>query len=164
MKEAWKDVNGFEGLYQVSNTGKVRNAKGHVLNPSDNGKGYLRFSLSRGRCCNSTQYLHRLIAGAFIPNPDNLPEINHKDENKRNNNIDNLEWCTVTYNRMYGTRNIRSALGKRRKIKGIRLSDGSTLCFDGVVEAAKQGFNKSAVSNCLQGISKSSGGYRWVYV
>ena len=113
MDEIWKDIEGFEGLYQVSNFGRVkclehkcpgryglRTVKEHLMVQVRGSKGYSYVSLSnmdRGR----TFTVHRLVAKAFIPNPDNLPCVNHKDENKANNNVNNLEWCTSLYNNTY---------------------------------------------------------------
>jgi len=163
MQEIWADVKGFEGLYQVSNKGRLRNNYGKSLRPADNGYGYLRFNLSKGKNNYSTIYLHRAIAQAFIPNPNNYPEVNHIDENKRNNNLENLEWCSIKYNRMWGTRNERTSEHKKQKIVGISLDGSQVIEFDGVVDSVKRGFNKSAISNCLQGLSKSSGGYVWTH-
>lgn len=112
VEEIWVDIKGYEGLYQVSNLGRVKSLEridslGHkrkekIFKPQKN-KGYLRVSLWKDG--KGKKYsIHRLVAIAFIPNPDNLPEVNHKDENKFNNNVDNLEWCTVAYNNTYGTR------------------------------------------------------------
>ena len=117
-EEIWRPVVGYEGLYEVSNTGRVRSLdryvrcksyrlhKGKVLSPGKDKDGYLFVVLS----CNGkhkTIAVHKLVAQAFIPNPDDLPIINHKDEDKTNNRVDNLEWCTAKYNMNYGTRNIR---------------------------------------------------------
>ena len=113
----WRPVVGYEGLYEVSNTGQVRSLnryvkgkgksyrlqKGKMLSPIKNKDGYLQVNL----CCNGKNKMflvHRLSAQAFLPNPDNLPEINHKDEDKTNNIVDNLEWCDRSYNNNYGTR------------------------------------------------------------
>lgn len=118
--EEWRPVVGYEGLYEVSNTGKVRSCsryyvnslgnrfflKGKILSLSDNGRGYLRTILKKDNK-ESTKYIHRLVAQTFIPNPDNLPQVNHKDEDKSNNRVDNLEWCDSKYNLNYGTRNKR---------------------------------------------------------
>ena len=119
MKEIWKDIKGYEQLYQISNFGRVRSLNktlknrfsffkrnGIILNPLKLTKGYLGVRLyhqSKGE----TKRIHRLVAEAFIPNPDNLPCVNHKDENKENNCVDNLEWCSIEYNNNYGTRNER---------------------------------------------------------
>lgn len=113
MDEVWKDIEGFEGLYQVSNIGRVkcvehkcpgrhglRTVKEHIMTQVKGAKGYFYVSLSnmdRGR----TFTVHRLVAKAFIPNPEDLPCVNHKDEDKFNNNVNNLEWCTSLYNNTY---------------------------------------------------------------
>ena len=117
MNEEWRPVVGYEGLYEVSNTGQVRSVdryvkysdgrihlhKGKVLSPVKSNLGYLLVSL----CCNGKYKMflvHRLVAEVFIENFDNLPEINHKDEDKTNNSVDNLEWCDRSYNINYGSR------------------------------------------------------------
>ena len=105
--EIFKDIEGYEGSYQVSNEGRVKSlkfGKERVLRPTVDEYGYLRVGLYIGRN-KKTRRVHRLVAQAFIENPDNLPEINHKDENKANNNVENLEWCTSKYNCNYGSYN-----------------------------------------------------------
>ena len=120
MMEEWRPVVGYEGLYEVSNTGQVRSVgryyinslgkkfflKGKTLSLSDNGRGYLRTNLTKDNKTLS-KYIHRLVAEAFILNVDGLPAVNHKDEDKTNNRVDNLEWCDNKYNDNYGTRNKR---------------------------------------------------------
>ena len=115
--EEWRPVVGYEGLYEVSNIGRVRSLdryvkgkgksyflhKGRVLSPGIKTEGYLIVRLQRRMF-----YVHRLVTEAFLPNPDNLPEVNHKDEDKTNNRVENLEWCDHKYNMNYGTRNIRA--------------------------------------------------------
>ena len=111
IEEIWRPVVGYEGLYEVSNLGRVRSVdryyyrlhKGKVLSLSKNANGYLKVVLScNGKC--KTIKVHRIVAEAFLPNPDNLPQVNHKDEDKTNNSVDNLEWCNAKYNLSYGTR------------------------------------------------------------
>ena len=121
MEEIWKPVKGFEGYYEVSNLGRVRSIdrvvvdnvrncerllKGKVLLQRDNGNGYMGIMLCKDHKLYN-KYVHRLVAEAFIPNKDNLPQVNHKDEDKSNNRADNLEWCTSFYNNEYGTRKKR---------------------------------------------------------
>lgn len=110
MQEIWKDISGFEGVYEISSYGRVRSVKsGRILSTSKCGgcRGYLSVCLSK----NGKRYgklVHRLVAEAFVPNPYNLPEVNHIDEDKINNRADNLEFCDHKYNMNYGTRNMRS--------------------------------------------------------
>lgn len=117
MTEIWKAVKGYEGLYEVSNLGNVRSLdrpfknkqgiairKGRILTPFyEEQKGYYQVRLSKdGK--NKTHRIHRLVASAFLDNPHNYTDVNHKDEVKTNNNVDNLEWCTRKYNNNYGTK------------------------------------------------------------
>ena len=116
MTEIWKDIVGYEGLYQVSNLGNVKRLKGykgrgkgyiveeHLIKPSINSNGYQNVVLCKNGKT-KTFTMHRLVAIAFLYNSDNLPEVNHKDEDKTNNCVDNLEWCDRVYNNNYGTRN-----------------------------------------------------------
>lgn len=127
MSEIWLPVKGYEGYYEVSNLGRVRGLdriildkggrhqvkKGVVLKPRPDRQGYITVALSIGRKY-KTQLVHRLVAEAFIPNPDNLPQINHKDECKSNNTVDNLEWCTARYNCNYGDRNRKVMISNLR--------------------------------------------------
>ena len=103
MMEEWRAVPGYEGLYEVSNMGNVRNVrKNTLLRLSKDCYGYIQVSLYKnGR--RTGLRVHRLVAEIFIPNSENLPMVNHKDEDKSNNRVDNLEWCTAKYNMNYGT-------------------------------------------------------------
>lgn len=131
MNEIWKDILGYEGKYQVSNLGDVRslnyNHTGEIklLKQGTNKKGYKLVNLSKNG--KGKHYLvHRLVAMTFIPNPDDLPQINHKDENPSNNNVKNLEWCDAKYNINYGTRNERTSeshKGKKGCWYGKQLSE-----------------------------------------
>lgn len=114
MAEIWKDIPGFEGLYQVSNYGRVKSIKKwdvsirafvddeHILNPTDNGNGYKIVSL-RKNTKRYSRYVHRLVAEAFVENEHNKKIVNHKDYNKENNNATNLEWCTQKENVEYSS-------------------------------------------------------------
>lgn len=120
MQEIWKDIKNYEGLYQVSNLGNVRSLnrivncniknnnkaikKGKILKPNKKRNGYLQVCLlnkQKRKYCN----IHRLVAETFIPNLNHLSQVNHIDENKDNNCVDNLEWCSPKYNCNFGTRN-----------------------------------------------------------
>ena len=126
MIEEWRPVVGYEGLYEVSNTGRVRSLdkydsmnrflRGRILRLFTDGLGYLRAQLYSNSKRKSF-LVHRLVAQAFIPNPDNLPQVNHRDENPSNDSVDNLEWCDGKYNVNYGTRIDR--------IRDIRLKNGT---------------------------------------
>ena len=111
MIEEWRPIEGYEGLYEVSSYGRVRSLdrfyyrlhKGKVLSPTKDRYGYLTVTLNyNGK--SKTIKIHRLVAQAFLPNPDNLPQVNHKNEVKSDNCVDNLEWCDAKYNNKYGTR------------------------------------------------------------
>ena len=106
--EEWKEIPGYEGLYEVSNMGNVRNVRRNkLLRLLKTNNRYIRISLCKNGIKTGLT-VHRLVAEAFLPNPDNLPEVNHKDEDKTNNRVENLEWCNHKYNMNYGTRNIRA--------------------------------------------------------
>ena len=104
--EIWKDISGFNGKYQVSSWGKIRNAEtGKVLKPYENSKGYLKVGLSKGKKSEKKR-VNRLVAMAFIENPNDLPQVNHKDGNKKNNSVSNLEWVTDSRNKEHA-KNLR---------------------------------------------------------
>ena len=110
-EEIWNNIEGYEGLYQISNQGRVKSlkqGKERILKPANNGKGYLQVQLYKNgekKMC----LIHRLVALTFIPNPQNLPQVNHKTEDKTDNRVENLEWCSSKYNMNYGTRTQRQA-------------------------------------------------------
>lgn len=107
MEEVWKDVVGYEGLYKISNLGNVfSNYAGRILTPGTTKDGYKYVSLSKNKE-KQMKTIHRLVATAFLSNPNNLPIVNHKDENPANNHADNLEWCTHLYNCIYNDAHIK---------------------------------------------------------
>lgn len=112
--EIWKKVKEF-CEYEVSNMGRVRKGEKILKAQKDSG-GYMYVALRHNNDKPVNRSIHRLVAIAFIPNPDNLPQVNHKDETKTNNNLDNLEWCTAKYNRNYGTKCFTQILSRERNI------------------------------------------------
>lgn len=122
MEEEWKDIEGYENRYQVSNLGRVKSLKSNIIMKQNLNKKYNRYSIMLWKNGKSKRFwVARLVAKTFVfnPNPDIFTQVNHKDENKTNNNSDNLEWCTVAYNNTYGTRLQRQAntLKLRNKLK-----------------------------------------------
>ena len=119
MEEIWKNIEGYEGLYMVSSLGRVKTLVGRykgvtILKESQKKNGYHSVVLYKNKkpC---TYLVHRLVAQAFIPNPNNLPQVNHKDENPSNNCVANLEWCSVNYNINYGNGNHKRSLAQKGK-------------------------------------------------
>jgi hypothetical protein len=116
--EIWKDIIGYEGCYQVSNLGNVKSlnymhtGREKILKTKQKKNGYMHINLCKDGVT-KTHSIHMLVAETFIPNTDNLPQVNHKDEVKSNNCVDNLEWCTIEYNNKYGTHIQRCANSNR---------------------------------------------------
>ena len=191
-EEIWKDIKGFEGKYMVSNLGRVKSlnynntGKEGILKAHFNVHGYLFVVLYKeGK--RKLPLVHRLVATAFLENPDNLPEVNHKNEDKTDNRVDNLEYCSRSYNINYGTRNKRSA----EKLKGKKHSEetikkiaekmtnnpklskpvysvdkesGLIMWWQSASEAERcTGINKSSITQCCQGKRKSAGGHIFFY-
>ena len=177
MKEQWRtavyDGIVYEGLYKVSNLGRILNlnyrntGKSKLMTPSENTDGYFKINL-RKNGETKTCYVHRLIAQTFIPNPENKPEINHIDEDKTNNRVDNLEWKWHKDNINHGTHNERSAKtrtnGKLSK-RVLQLSlDGELIReWESTQECGRNGFDQSAVAACCRGERKTHKGFRFMY-
>ena len=166
MKEIWKDIEGYEG-YQVSNMGRVRSfkyGKVRILKPVANKNGYLKVQLYKNNSL-KTIFIHRLVAMAFIPNPNNLPQVNHKDEDKTNNIVSNLEWCDAKYNSNYGTARKRM-IEKIQKVV-IQIDKNTNVIiniFPSLMEAKRQtGYNHGHICKCCKGKLKTTGGYKWSY-
>lgn len=162
--EIWKDIKGYEGLYQVSNYGNVRSldyrhtGRTEVLSPGENTCGYLFVNLCKnGKVKKFT--LHRLVAEAFLPNWFDDREVNHKDENPKNNNVDNLEWCDRKYNINYGTRI------ERISKQVIQMTKTGELVreWPSTAEAGRNGFHQPAIVYCCIGQRKSHKGFIWKY-
>ena len=162
MKEIWRDKKYYEGRYQVSNCGRVKSLKRKnvlkekILKPYVDKDGYLTVALNNPR---KTFLVHRLVAEAFIPNPDNLPCVNHKDENKQNNVVSNLEWCDRKYNQNYGTRTEKCS----KKVYQYTLDGELVREWISATEAGRNGFSQSGINNCCLGKAKTHKGFRWSY-
>lgn len=168
FKEEWRPVVGYEGIYEVSNTGKVdhlnfRHTQKRVRIATRISRGYESIALYKDKKTKRT-FVHRLVATAFLKNPNNYPQVNHKDENKLNNNVNNLEWCTPLYNVHYGTCRIRSA--KKHSIAVIQTTiDGIIVAEYNSIKVASQstGIDKSDINNVCNGKNITAGGYKWMY-
>lgn len=197
-QEFWKDVKGYEGLYKVSNLGRVKalerkitysNGTEHTypekLKSQVNSCGYLAVTLCKNGKHKQIK-VHRLVAEAFLPNNNNLPQVNHKDENKHNNNVENLEWCSAKYNCKYGSRIKRITKntdyskmvahqnykehGKKSSEKmsypvGQYSLDGKLVRhWKSAREVQKElGWDRSYIAKCCRGVAETSHGYKWKY-
>ena len=168
VEEIYKDIKDLEGKYQVSNFGNVlslnyhRTGKPKLLKPKVNKHGYLHVGLWKNRKRKWFD-VHRLVAEAFIPNPDNLPQINHKDENKTNNSVYNLEWVTAKENSNHGTRNKRMAKTKSKKVLQFTLDGEFIREWPSTQECGRNGFSQSYVAACCRGEYKQAYNYKWQY-
>jgi len=174
--EIWRDIVGYEDTHQVSNLGRVR-VKERVINTSTGKRKYkskllsiqtsvggYKFVILIVNNNRKTAYIHRLVAEAFIPNPENLPEVNHKDEDKSNNSIENLEWCTVAYNNTYGTRLERVSKTRSKSIIQYSLDGTFIRIWDSTREAAKFiGCCRENINRCLIGVTNTAYGFKWKY-
>ena len=193
--EEWKDIKGYEGLYRISNTGKVLSLRymnsynSKELTPKKNNKGYLWVELRNGG--NPKQFLiHRLVAETFIENPNNYPIINHKDENPLNNDVSNLEWCTLSYNAKYSidrhpNRYLNRVYSNRKKCKETNVEkrrvegnpyklvravnqfdvNNNVICtFKNIATIVREkGYHNTSIKECCEHKRKTAYGYRWEY-
>ena len=181
--EIWKPISGYEGVYEVSNLGRVRSCdrfvvcndgrkykrKGKVLHQSYDANKYYKVAL----CKNGKQKnfsVHRLVAQAFLPNPENKEQVNHKDETRTNNRVENLEWATTSENINYGTRNERvaKAVSKTKSKPVLQFTrEGKFIAeFYGASEANRNtGICVSSIHRVARGVKryKTAGGYIWKY-
>lgn len=182
--ENWKDVAGYEGFYQVSNKGNVRSVerrdsrgcrrRGRTLKPGHDGSGYPMVNLCKNGK-QKTKKVHRLVAEAFLPNPESLSHVNHMDEVKDNNGLSNLEWCTHRYNMNYGTLIERASRARSKKVKAINIKTGEVLTFNSTQETGCKGYSHRNVAKACRGVYKTSygklvggdgrtyRGHRWSY-
>lgn len=175
--EVWRDIKDYEGYYKVSNMGRVqtlsRKCYGRqdtyniIKKPSDNGHGYKFVCLCKyGQT--KRMYIHRLVAYAFINNPYYLPQVNHKNENKDDNRVDNLEWCDSFYNNHYGTARTRLEQSRRdngntRGIDVYNLNGDFIKSYDCALDMEKDGYNRRSAYACCDGRNYSWHGYVFRY-
>lgn len=164
-EEIWKDVAGYEGLYQISDHGRLKrvSTKGSdkIIRPYQKDK-YLKTELWKdGK--RKKVFVHRLVAEHFLPNPAHFPQVNHKDENPENNHVSNLEFCNPKYNANYGTRNQRSALSQSKKVEQYTVSGELLHEYPSIKIAAKcAGLSRASI--CIAcNRQRVSGGYLWKY-
>lgn len=166
MTEIWRDIEGYEGLYQVSNKGHVKSlkwGKERILRPMINSSGYLKVQLYKNTA-HQYRYIHRLVAITFIQNPDNKPQVNHKDENKLNNCVENLEWSTAKENNNFGTRNERA--GNSLSIPILQYSKSGEFIREWQSAAEVErvlGINNSNITKCCKCKRKYAGSFIWRY-
>lgn len=171
MEELWKEIAGTDGCYYVSTMGRVYSASRRVqfgrreryteptlLAPRPKKNGYLQVQIF-----GKNRHIHRLVADAFIPNPLNLPIINHKDENKANNCVENLEWCDQFYNVNYGTAKERMRESAMKKFAVINVETGEI--FPCPMDAYRAtGIHHDGISRACREKERTAGGYHWEYV
>ena len=158
-QEVWRDVKGYNGDYQVSNYGRVYSVKSGIFlsQKVKTVDGYLTVKLY-GNGKSKREYVHRLVAIAFVDNPDNLPQVNHKDENPENNYASNLEWCSSKYNNNYGQHGERIAQSRAKPVRCIETGEE----FQSAKEAAeKYCISASQIYAIFRGRCKTAGGYHW---
>ncbi len=162
--EKWKEIKGYEGMYEVSNLGRTRSLdridtnnhklKGALLKPRVNRGGYKQVALCKqGKL--KTKLIHRLVAQAFIGNSKELPQVGHMNDIKTDNSLNNLYWTNSKENNVHNGRHLKCC----KKIKGI--SNDSEIVFNSIVEAKANGFSKAGIGYCLAGIRKTHKGYKW---
>lgn len=178
--ETWRPIAGYEGIYEVSSYGRVKRLKHwkkqatdrtnkyykyHMLDEKilklcKNGKFYYKVCLSNGKK-KKQEAVHRLVATAFIENPNNYPEVNHIDCNGHNNHVENLEWCTREMNINHADRTLKAAIANSKKVKCIETG----VIYDSLTIAAdKLGLQKSKICLVCKGERLTTGGYHWEYV
>lgn len=175
IMEVWKPVVGFEEYYEVSNLGRVRSlprkvrckvgyrsVRGTILRSTINNSGYNIVKLSVNQK-QKTMLVHRLVAMSFIPNEYNKPQVNHINEDKQDNRVDNLEWATQVENINHGTAKHRGALKQSIPVRAVSLDGKIELSFVSSAEAGRNGFNQRHVSECCRGVLKTHGGFRWSF-
>lgn len=152
-REIWKDIKGYEGLYSVSNKGNIKNLKTNKILAGGNSSGYRNITL-KGK----TYMVHRLVALAFIDNPQNLPQVDHRDENKKNNDVSNLRWVSKSENTRH------SIYKQSLKIKQLDKDGNLIRIWPSVMQIERElGYNRCAIVNVCRGRQRSAYNFRWEY-
>lgn len=159
--ELWRDIKGYCGLYEVSNFGRIYGIKSQkIVHPYLNNRGYLKVDLYKDGKCKKV-FVHRIVAETFLPNPNKYPQVNHKDEDKTNNNMFNLEFCDCKYNIGYGTGHDRAAEKSKKAVFCIELNKS----FKSITEASEAtGICIQSISMCCRGNYKTAGRMHWRFV
>lgn len=164
--EVWRDIQGFE-KYQISNCGRVRSFiqnRNHVISFATTPKGYLYVRLFKDNK-RYNKRVHRLVAEAFVENSKNLESINHINEVKTDNHVDNLEWCTVAYNNNYGNRNRKAGLANSKPVVMMDLNGNVVKRFESARDAEKQNYGTfQGISNCCRSTIPTHKGYKWSFI
>ena len=190
MQEIWKDIKGYEGLYQVSNLGRIKSLdkktknkngefikKGKILKQSENSKGYLRIQLTSNKGQRKRMFVHRLVAQHFVKKEEGKNIVNHLDCNPKNNCYNNLEWTTLKGNSQYMTKlgrnkrtqewivNLKKTLQKTlgKKVVRIDMKTKDVKIYDYLNQTKMDGFVSSSVSKCCNGIRNKHKGYYWKF-
>lgn len=162
----WTAIPNYEGLYEINTKGEIRSLHNRysnetvILKQGVGSKGYKNVTLCKNGH-QTTFNVHRLVALVFLPNPDSLPCINHKDEDKTNNDVSNLEWCSYYQNNVYGSRLTKSAA--KRSIPVLCIETG--VKYSSAYAAQRQiGIRQNQISRCCHGKAKTAGGYHWKFI
>lgn len=167
--EIWKPIKSYQGRYEVSSLGNVRSLNfnktgvSKILKPISNTRGYTSVCL----CLNNEKSIfriNRLVAEAFIPNPENKPQVNHKDENKTNNKVENLEWSTPKENANHGTRSLRIAKKQSKKVIQMDMHGNYLKTHVSATSLKSFGYSQGTISMVCRGEREFAYGYKWKYV
>lgn len=164
MEEIWKDIKGYEGLYAVSNQGRVYSyLSNRYLSQEITNSRYLRVSLQTADCRTKHELVHRLVAIAFLDNPDKLPQVNHKDHNRENNCVDNLEWCSVRDNNAHSGCWDAAAKVLSKEVEQLTMNGEYIKTWPSCAEA-ERALGIKHIYRAANGTRQSCGGFRWNYV
>lgn len=168
MEEIWRDIKGYEGIYQVSNFGRIRSrysksgkkliSEYHILKPVEQKTGYLRVTIGR-----KNKNIHRLVAETFLNNFNNLPQVNHKNGNKKDNSLSNLEWVNNKQNAEHA---LRTGLIKTKKIRMYNIKTGETIDFNirsDIEKYLQKKVCQDLITRCCNKQRKTAYGMRWEY-